>query len=468
MSDARRILIVEDDGLLRDQICFSLRPQYNVAEAGDPDAALVQMAQQPTDLVLLDLQLRPNGTTEDGFSVLRELRRRTSDVVVIVMTGDPHYETRMRAIEEGAYDCFTKPFDLAELHLVMRRSLERLDLERENRRLKEQVVRQFSFQNLIGCSPAMTKVFEAIQRIADSPATVLLMGESGTGKELVARALHVHSNRRDAPFVAVHCSALPESLIETELFGHERGAFTGAVAAREGRFELAHRGTLFLDEVGTLNLNVQTKLLRVLEERQFERVGGRKTIQVDVRLIAASNEDLEALVGQGRFREDLFFRLNVLPLRLPPLRERREDIPLLVNHFVRQYSQQGKLGVKTVAPEALNHLLAYAWKGNVRELENVIQRAVLMADGESVNTEHLPPHIAASVGAGTQFFTPLPSDGLNLTEEVARYERELVKAALCQAAGKKAEAAKLLHLSKEQMKYLCRKYELEGNFSPEG
>jgi two-component system response regulator PilR (NtrC family) len=468
MKDHRRILIVEDDGLLREQMSLSLRQQYTVAEAGDPEAALAQLAQQPTDLVLLDLQLRLNGTTEDGFSVLRELRRRASDVVVIVMTGDPHYETRMRAIEEGAYDCFTKPFDIHELELVLRRSLERLDLQRENRRLKEQVVRQFSFQNLIGCSPTMMRVFETIQRFADSPATVLLLGESGTGKELVARALHFQSSRRDAPFVAVHCSALPETLIETELFGHEKGAFTGAVAAHQGRFELAHGGTLFLDEVSTLNLNVQTKLLRVLEERQFERVGGRKTIQVDVRLIAASNEDLESLVPQGRFREDLFFRLNVLPLRLPPLRERKEDIPLLVNHFIRQFAEQGKLAVKSVAAEALNHLLAHSWKGNVRELENVIQRAVLMADGDTIRTEHLPPHIAGSMGPVAAGLRALPPEGLDLAAEVARYEQELIRAALNRTRGVKTDAAKLLHLSREQMKYLCRKYELEGKFSPEG
>jgi len=468
MNSERRILVVEDDSLLREQLCLALSGQYAVAEAGDPDSALAQVSQAPTDLVLLDLQLRPNGTPDDGFAVLRELRRRVADTVVIVMTGDPHYETRMRAIEEGAYDCFLKPFDLTELQLVLRRSLERLDLERENRRLKEQVIQQFSFQNLIGCSPAMVRVFETIRRFADSPATVLLMGESGTGKELVARALHFQSGRRDAPFVAVHCSALPETLIETELFGHEKGAFTGAVTAREGRFEMAHRGTLFLDEVGTLNLNVQTKLLRVLDERQFERIGGRKTIEVDVRLIAASNEDLDTLVGQGRFRDDLFFRLNVLPLRLPALRERKEDIPLLVNHFLRFFSEQGKLPAKSVTPEALNLLLAFSWRGNVRELENVIQRAVLMADGETIQVEHLPPHISGALGPISSGRPLVPASGLDWAEEVARYEKELLKAALAQTRGVKTEAAKLLHLSKEQIKYLCRKYELEGNFSPEG
>ncbi len=468
MSQARHILIVEDDLFLREQLSLSLRHRFHVSEAGDPDAALAQLSQCPADLILLDLQLRPHGTTEDGFSVLRELRKRTNDTVVIVMTGNPHHETRMRAIEEGAYDCFIKPFDVRELELIVQRSLERLDLERENRRLKTAVIQQFSFQNLIGCSPAIVRVFDTIRRIADSPATVLLQGESGTGKELVARAIHFQSSRRDAPFVAVQCSALPETLIETELFGHEKGAFTGAVTAREGRFEIAHGGTLFLDEVGTLNLNVQTKLLRALEERQFERVGGRKTLQVDVRLVAATNQDLELLIAQGRWREDLFFRLNVLPLRLPPLRERKEDIPILADHFVRLYCEQCKVPQKKLHSEAVNRLVSYSWKGNVRELENVIQRAVLMTDGDTIGSEQLPPHINGSLSLGSQIFSSFPDEGLNLTEEVSRYEQQLIKAALKHSRGVKAHAAKLLHVSKEQMKYLCRKYDLEGKFSPEG
>jgi len=460
MNHARRILIVEDDEPLRGQVCFALKQQYEIAEAGSPEAAVAQLSQGPADVVLLDLQLRAHGSIEDGFNVLREVRRQIRDAVVIVMTGDPHYETRLRAIEEGAYDCFTKPFDIRELQLVIRRCFERLDLERENRRLKLEVVRRSSFQKLIGCSPAMTRVFDMIRRVADSPATVLLLGESGTGKELAARAIHYQSSRRDAPFVPVHCSALPETLIETELFGHEKGAFTGAVAARQGRFELAHGGTLFLDEVGTLNLNVQTKLLRVLEERQFERIGGRKTIQVDVRMVAASNEDLETLVTQGRFREDLFFRLNVLPLRLPPLRERKEDIPVLAHHFVHSYSEECKLPAKKITPEAMQRLMGYSWKGNIRELENVIQQAILMADTEFIRPDDLPPHIGGA-GASSASGRPLfPPDGLDMDKEIARYERELLQAALKQADGVKVKAGKLLSLSKEQMKYLCRKHNL--------
>jgi DNA-binding NtrC family response regulator len=458
----RRVLLVEDDALLREQVRYGLGAQFDIAEADSPDSALAAMAERPADVILLDLKLRPQGNTEDGFGVLREVRRRMSDAVVIVLTGNREHEVRLRAIEEGAYDCFGKPYDLRELRLVVERSLERLDLERENRALRSQMVQQASFQNLIGCSQVMLRVFDTIRRIADHPATVLLLGESGTGKELVARAIHFQSGRRDRPFVPVHCSALPETLIETELFGHEKGAFTGAVAAREGRFERAHSGTLFLDEVSTLNPNVQTKLLRVLEEKEFERVGGRKPLQVDVRLIAASNEDLEGLVAQGRFREDLFFRLNVLPLRLPPLRERREDIPLLASHFLRQHCEQSRQPPRTFSPEAMERLLVYPWKGNVRELENLIQRVVLLADGTTINTEHLPPHLTGALPpAGANGLLSLaPLNGLTLTQAVETYERELLRAALNRSHGVKTKAAQTLGLTKEQMKYLCRKHNL--------
>ncbi|MBI3484338.1 MAG: sigma-54-dependent Fis family transcriptional regulator [Acidobacteria bacterium] len=469
MNGPRHILIVEDDQQLREQVYFALKQEYEVAQAGSLEAALAQLtAHCGADVVLLDLQLSSNGTVDEGFAVLREVKRQVSDTVVIVMTGDPHHETRLRAIEEGAYDCFTKPFDIRDVKLVIARSLERLDLERENRRLRSEVIRTSSFQKLIGCSPAMTRVFDMIRRVADSPATVLLQGESGTGKELAARAIHYQSARRDEPFVPVHCSALPETLIETELFGHEKGAFTGAVAAREGRFEMAHRGTLFLDEVGTLNLNVQTKLLRVLEERQFERVGGRKTIHVDVRLVAATNEDLETLVSSGRFRDDLFFRLNVLPIRLPPLRERADDIPLLASGFVHSYCERAKLPRKKIAPEAMQLMMSHAWKGNVRELENVIQRAILMADGDTLLPEHLPAQVRGSDVPGGPGQVVIPPDGLKMDEEIARFERELLESALAQAGGVKTKAAKLLGLTKEQMKYLCRKYGVERKLSPEG
>jgi DNA-binding NtrC family response regulator len=458
MSEKRTILIVEDDAMLREQIALAMRSDYEVHVAGSQEEAVGILPNLSADVVLLDLQLKPQGSVDEGFSILRRVRQSCSDAVVIIMTGDPQHGTRLRAIEEGASDCFSKPFDVREMKLVIRRSLERLDLERENRRLKAEVVRQSTFQELIGGSRAMAKVFETIRRIADSSANVLLIGESGTGKELAARAIHCESNRRNGPFIAVHCSALPETLIESELFGHEKGAFTGAISTHQGRFELAHGGTLFLDEVSTLNVNLQTKLLRVLEEREFERIGGRKTIQVDVRLVAATNEDLEALVAKGAFREDLFFRLNVLPLRLPPLRERPEDISLLAHHFARVYSKQCKVPPKKLDAETLRVLSGYSWKGNVRELENVIQRAVLMAETETVLPEHLPPHIIPTKGATQSGNGAFPAEGVDFAAEISRLEKSLVEAALARTGGVKSQAAQLLGLSREQMKYLCRKH----------
>jgi two-component system response regulator PilR (NtrC family) len=453
-----RILVVEDDVLLREQVCLALRGDWEVHEASDPEAAAGVLDRTAIDVLLLDLQLRQNGSVEDGFSVLRDLRRRSSDAMVIVMTGDKHHGTRLRAVDEGAYDCFMKPFDVREVRLMVQRCLERLELMRENSRLKAEMLRQASFEQLVGCSEAMAAVYETIRRVADSPATVLIQGESGTGKELAARAVHFLSSRRDAPFIPVHCSALPETLIETELFGHEKGAFTGAVSAREGRFELAHRGTLFLDEVGTLNPNLQTKLLRVLEEKQFERIGGRKTIQVDVRLVAATNENLEDMASRGAFREDLFFRLNVIPIRMPPLRERKDDIPILANHFLRQYCTQYQIPQRRVSAEALQLLMAHEWKGNVRELENVVQRCVLLSDCEEILPKHLPPQLSSACASRKESQTIIPAEGLNFSLAVEQYERKLLDAALQATGGVKMRAARLLKLSKEQMKYLCRKH----------
>ena len=313
----------------------------------------------------------------------------------------------------------------------------------------------------------MMEVFEAIRRVADSSATVILRGESGTGKELVAKAIHYNSGRRSGPFVSVNCSALPEGLIEAELFGHEKGAFTGALGLVEGRFERADGGTLLLDEIGALGLPLQSKLLRVLEEREFTRVGGKNPIKVDIRLISATNENLEDAVAAGRFREDLYYRINVVPINLPPLRERREDIPLLIEHFVRRFSEEHGLR-KQMDTEALHYLMDYSWKGNVRELENLIQRVVLMTDVETISASHLPPNILnqepvfrPSAESQSDYSVPaFPDAGLSLDREVARYEYELVRTALARAGGVKIKAAEALGLNKDRMKYLCKKYDL--------
>jgi two-component system response regulator PilR (NtrC family) len=382
------------------------------------------------------------------------------------MTGDENSDTPLQAVEAGAYDYFRKPIDMRELRIIINRALERQRIERENIRLRRELEGRYSFSRLIGCSEPMMEVFAAIRKVADSNATVSLRGESGTGKELVARAIHHNSSRRDGPFVAVSCAALPESLIEAELFGHDRGAFTGASGMVEGRFERANGGTLFLDEIGTLSLSLQSKLLRVLEDREVTRVGGKKTIKVDIRLITATNEDLEQAIADHRFREDLYYRIHVVPIYLAPLRDRREDIPLLIEHFIRRLCQEHAVKQKRIDGEALQYLMDYRWKGNVRELENLIQRLVVMTDQETIAAANLPPHILNQktsfdrIGKDRAGKAAITEPGFSLDQEIASYEYELVRAALELAGGVKIKAAELLRLNKDRMKYLCKKYNI--------
>jgi len=464
---SNKILIVDDDRSLQEQLTWALKRDFELIQCLDHTSALKAAASDAPDLVLLDLHLPPRYLLEDGLKNIAEIKRVNPEAVVIVMTGDQETETPQHAVEEGAYDYFRKPIDLRELRIIINRALERQRIERENARLRREVESRYSFSQIIGSSEQMMEVFEAIRRVADSRATVILRGESGTGKELVARAIHYNSSRRAGPFVGVNCAALPESLIEAELFGHEKGAFTGAHAAVEGRFERAHGGTLFLDEIGGLGLPLQSKLLRVLEERELTRLGGKNSIKVDIRLISATNENLEEAIIAGRFREDLYYRINVVPIHLPALRDKREDIPLLVEHFLRTFARERGV-TKRIDTEALHYLMDYSWKGNVRELENLIQRLVVMTDGELITAAQLPPHILNQ----TPVFRPtaesqaptsikeLPESGLNLDREVARYEYELVRAALTRASGVKIKAAELLAVNKDRMKYLCKKYNL--------
>ncbi len=458
-DDRAKIAVVEDDRILRQQITWSLKSDYQISEAGSRDEAMGIMRTESPDLVLLDMHLPPSGRMEEGLSLIREARRTGTDTVFIMMSGSDSQESAQKAIREGAYDFFRKPFDLSELRLIIQRALDRLRIERENRQLRQELQSRYAFRNIIGSSPAMRRVFEAIRKVSESSTSVMLRGESGTGKELVARAVHFNSPRRDGRFIGVNCGAIPATLVESELFGHERGAFTGAISEREGRFELAHEGTLFLDEVGTLSLDLQTRLLRVVETRQFERVGGTRTHSTDFRLITATNEDLEASVAKGTFREDLYYRLKVFPIHLPPLRERKEDIPLLVDHFLRKASREHGLPLKQIDTDALSALVDAAWKGNVRELENLIQTVVLMVDGNRILRGDLPSHLGAGSCAS---FSPanIPPEGLSLMREVERYELSLILAALDSAGGVKAEAAKLLGVDKNRMMYLCRKYRL--------
>lgn len=452
----KKIALIEDDRFLRQQIMFALSNDYQIVEAGDRVAGELLVEKENPDLVLLDLQLPPNGTVEEGLGVLSKIRESNPDCVVIVMSGEAEIQAVLKAVDAGAYDFFRKPFDFTELKLIMRRALEKQTMERENARLREELEQKYSFENMIGASPAMQRVFEAIRRVAQSNTTVIIRGESGTGKELIARAIHYHSSRRKGPFISVNCAAIPETLVESELFGHEKGAFTGATTTHTGKFEAANGSTMFMDEIGAVPLPVQSKLLRVLQERKFERLGGNRTIETDVRLITATNEDLEAKIKKAEFREDLYFRINVFPIVVPPLRERREDIPLMLDHFLKVYSKDRGAGPKRFDVAAMDALMSYPWKGNVRELENMIQTLLLTVDSEVIKKEDLPSAVTC-VGTAVPFIV---DDNLPLDRAVENYERELIRAAIEKANGVKSQAAEILGIDRNRMKYLTRKYNL--------
>lgn len=452
-----KVAVVDDDAKLRRQLAAEWRSEFVVVEAEDYDGVYRLLDQEPIDLVLLDLEL-PSGGVREALALIQQIRKSELDTLVVAMSENPQKSAALKIMEAGAYDYFAKPFSLDVLRVVLLRAAERVQFQRENRVLREELHRQQSFGDLVGGSARMQEVYDAIRKIADSNASVIIRGESGTGKELVAHALHEHSSRNGQPFVSINCAALPETLMEAELFGYEKGAFTGANATKEGRFELAHRGTLFLDEIGALSLPLQSKLLRALEERSFVRLGGKKSVEVDIRLLTASNEDLEAKVAQNQFREDLYYRINVVPIQIPPLRERVEDISLLVNYFVQVYCAANHIPLKRVEEAAMRALERYAWPGNVRELQNLVQRMVLLTEGDEVRLKDLPPVVlqTAAVGSGNNRL-PL-ARAINLDQEVADYERQWLQLALAQAGGVKAEAARLLGLNRDRMKYLCRKH----------
>ena len=453
-SATGRLAIVEDDRLLLDQLAIGLKGAFDVSKASDAAAGLA-LADEPIDVFLIDLRLPPSNQAREGLRLLEGIRKKRPDASVVVMTGETDRRHAREAVELGAYDFFQKPVERADLLLVLTRALERSRLVAENRALKDESVRRRSFDAIVGTSPAMKALYSKIAKVAGTDVTVLLEGESGTGKELVAEALHRGSPRSGAPFVAVNCSALPEGLAESELFGHEKGAFTGAVAARPGKFEQARGGTLFLDEVSTLSPAVQAKLLRVLESRTFERVGGSKTIRADVRLVAASNDDLVKLAKKGAFREDLLYRLNTVLLELPPLRERRPDIPLLVEFFAARAARRHGRAAKAFSPEALELLGKMRFPGNVRELEHLVEMLTLMVDEETITPTHLP---AASVPEPA----PAADGDETFAQAVARFEKDLLTREIARAGGVKARAAKALGLDPNQMKYLCRKYGLQA------
>jgi DNA-binding NtrC family response regulator len=450
-----RVLLVEDDPLLREQLVWALKPDFEVEGAADAAVAR-QRLDEPFDVYLFDLRLPPSGAVEEGLSLLAEARRRDADATVVMMSGEGERALAVKALQAGAFDFFQKPVDKGELRVILGRALERRRLLSENRALRERAGEAGPFSRLLGESTAMKRLRADIARVAPTDATVLITGESGTGKDLVAQSIHVASPRAREAFVAVNASAMPETLVESELFGHEKGAFTGAVTSRPGRFELAHRGTLFLDEIGTLPPAVQAKLLRALEAREIERLGGRRAIPVDFRLISATNEDLEARVADRSFRGDLFYRINTLVIAIPPLREREGDLPLLAAHFLERFAGKHRRPARRLSAAVLDRLAAHPWRGNVRELEHAIEMLVLFAESEEIGVEDLPRALKG-VGSAPQ---AAAEKGLAFGKAVEEFEKGLLSEAIAAAGGVKAEAARRLGLDANQMKYLCRKYGL--------
>jgi DNA-binding NtrC family response regulator len=444
-----RLLIVDDDRQLVEQMTWTLKGMFEIQTAGDARTGRALLESGP-ELCLFDLRLPPSNKVEEGLALLEEARRLDPDVTVIMMSGEGERRDVLRAIALGAFDFFEKPVEPSELLVILKRALERRRLVAENRALRQQVDEARPFGRLLGNSAPMRRLFRQIEKVAPSDAAVLLIGESGTGKELVAHSIHERSERGGRAFVAVNAAALPESLAEVELFGHERGAFTGAVGARPGRFEVADGGTLFLDEIGTLSPAVQAKLLRVLESHEVERVGGHRRVRTDFRLICATNEDLEARVASGTFREDLFYRINAVALRIPPLRERGEDIVLLAEHFLALSSARHGGGARRLSPAVVDRLQQHLWKGNVRELEHVIETLVLFSEGEEIGQDDLPRILRPETSSAIE-----PA---SFQDAVAGFEKKLLEDAIAKAGGVKAVAARRLGLDANQIKYLCRKY----------
>src|SRR5882724_3933159 len=424
MADTpKHLLIVEDEAPLRQAIAEQLADHgYHVVQAGSGEAALERLAEFAFDIIVTDL--RPPGI--DGSAVVDAAVERYPDIVAIVVTGYGTVKDAVEAIKRGASDFVSKPFQIDELLHVLGSSLEQRRLKSENAYLRAQLEERYRFEGVVGKSRPMARLFQLLETVAPTNSTILITGETGTGKEVVARAIHHNSPRRVQRFVALNCSAIPETLLEAELFGHVRGAFTGAVGNRQGRLEQAHKGTLFLDEVGTMSAALQMRLLRVLQEREFERVGDSNTIKVDVRVIAATNSDLARMVADGQFREDLFYRLNVIPVQIPPLRERKEDIPLLVQHFLAKFQSTA-----TVSQGGMRRLMSYPWPGNVRQLENAIERAVAFTAGRSqIDIGDLPVEVQQAEESALSSAVTLPQDGVDLGAFVANIERELIQRSL--------------------------------------
>ncbi len=454
-----KLLIVDDERSLREvlQVVFRKEGHTVVAASGFQEAAQL-LKNGLIDLVITDIKM----TDGNGIDVLREVKSENAETLVIMMTAYATTENAIQAIKMGATDYILKDNEefIEELKISVSRSLEFYRLRQEHRLLKQQFGQQICVDQIIGNSPMMKELFRAIETIGTTQSTVLITGESGTGKELVAKAIHLQSSRADLPFVSINCGAFPETLLESELFGYMRGAFTGASSNKKGLFEVADKGTIFLDEIGEMSLSMQVKLLRVLQERKFRRVGGTDEVSVDVRVIAATNKDLLKLVSENRFREDLYYRVSVIPLDIPPLRKRKEDIPLLVEHFLNKFNMRMQRSILGVSEEAMKRLEQYEWPGNVRELENTIERAVAFETSEEIRPERLPDRISCMNSSESSDYDKIPENGIDLERHLSDIEKSYILEALHKSGGVQTRAAELLKMSFRSFRYFAKKYDL--------
>jgi two-component system response regulator HydG len=454
MQNSSNILVVDDDNAHRTMLRTLVGGWgYNIEEADDGAGAIAKVQEQSYDLILMDVRM----VKVSGLEALQKIKSYNPAIPIIIMTAYSSVETAVEALKKGAHDYLTKPLDFDKLKITIERAMEHTRLKEENRQLKESLGRHFDRQNIIGHSPAMLNLLETVAQVAPSEATVLITGESGTGKELIAGAIHFNSHRKDGPFVKLNCAAITETLMESELFGHEKGSFTGAERRKEGRFYQAHGGSLFLDEVSEMSLTMQVKLLRVLQEREFTRVGGEKTIQVDVRLMAATNKNLPELIGKGAFREDLYYRLNVVGLEIPPLKKRRVDIPLLAQHFLEVFAARNRKQIKGYTPQAMDHLIRYDWPGNVRELMNAVERGVVLSQADFL-TEKDFTIIAGSDAVCSEpgpDKAAIPLDGAAPLEEV---EKATILNTLEVTGGNKSEAARRLGITRKTLHKKLKAY----------
>ena len=460
-----KILVADDEQSMREFLDIMLKKEeYKVSLASNGEEVVKLIDNDLFDLVLLDIRM----PKLDGISALKKIKAIAPETIVIMITAYASADTAIKAMKEGAYDYITKPFKIEEIKLIIKNALEKKNLQKENILLKQVVRDRYHFGNIIGQSPKMVVLYDLLEKVSPTKTNILITGESGTGKELVAKAIHYNSPRKEKPFVTLNCGAIPESLIESELFGHMKGAFTDAIATKKGLFEVADEGTIFLDEISELPLLMQVKLLRVLQDKEFKRVGGTEDIRVDVRIISATNKDLEEGVKEKRFREDLFYRLNVIQIKLPPLRDRKEDVQILANHFLKKYSEELNKNIAKISPEALPILLNYEYPGNVRELQNIIERAVALESNQELTAHNLSSYLNEQpLLRKGPIDIEIPNEGIDLEKMVEDLERTLLLKALDKTKGIKKKAAELLHINFRSMRYRLEKYGLNHGVDSE-